>query len=332
MTTGPGPDTSVCDQVAPVVPGLTAAPAEASQAVGAYLSRLQPGASRHTMRQSLEALARLASAGELAAEALPWHRLRYRDTAALRAALVDAEYRPATINVRLAALRGVLREAWRLEQIDSAGYDRAIDIENVPGCALLRGRALPPGEVAALFTGVQKDSTVRGIRDNAVLAVLYGCGMRRAELARARLADLDLAAETLRVHGKGRRERNVAVLEGVRVALEEWLAVRGKRPGALFYALRKGEKLANRALAAGTIRHICQRRAEQSELAPFSPHDLRRSCATELLDQDVDLGTVSQLLGHAETDTTLKYDHRGDRATRRAATRLHVPSARREGG
>ena len=312
-----------------VVPGLTAAPAEAAQAVRAYLTRLQPGASRHTMRQSLEHLASLASAGELAAEALPWHRLRYQDTAALRAALIDAEYRPATINVRLAALRGVLREAWRLELMASDGYKRASDIENVPGSTLLRGRALPPGEMAALFSRVQRDSTVRGVRDNAVLALLYGCGLRRAELARARLADLDLPNETLKVHGKGRRERNVAVVEGVRAALETWIEVRGRRPGALFYATSKGGKLLYRPLVAGTVRHICQRRAAQSDLTPFSPHDLRRSCATELLDQDVDLGTVSHLLGHGETDTTLKYDLRGDRATRRAATRLHVPHARR---
>ena len=329
MTAEPGRPVAPKAPTGPVVPGLEAAPIEAAQAVEAYLNRLQPGASRHTMRQSLEHLARLATTGQLAAHELPWHRLRYQDTAKLRAALIHLDYRPATINVRLAALRGVLREAWRLELMASDGYKRASDLENVPGSTLLRGRALPPGEMSALFTRVQKDSTVRGIRDNAVMAVLYGCGMRRAELARSRLVDLDLANETLRVHGKGRRERNVAVLEGVRVALEVWLERRGARPGALFYATTKGGKLLNRPLKAGTIRHICQRRAEQSGLQPFSPHDLRRSCATELLDQDVDLATVSQLLGHAETNTTVKYDLRGDRATRRAATRLHVPHARR---
>jgi len=87
-----------------------------------------------------------------------------------------------------------------------------------------------------------------------------------------------------------------------------------------------------RGIAPGAIWHICRRRAEQSGLTAFSPHDLRRSCVTDLLDQDVDLVTVSQFLGHAKTDTTRKYDHRGDRAKRRAATRLHIPSARRGGG
>lgn len=312
----------------PLIPGLEATPKESAKAVSAYLGRLAPGESRRTMQKSLEALAKLATTGDLVARELPWHRLRYEETAALRAALIDAEYTPATVNLRLAALRGVLREAWRLELMSSDAYNRASDLENVRGSTLPRGRALPPGEMLALFSRCQKDSTVRGIRDAAVMAMLYGCGMRRAELARARLVDLDLANETLRVHGKGRRERNVAVVEGVRAALERWLTVRGKRQGPLFYATTPHGKLLPRGLAAGTVRHICQRRASQSALQPFSPHDLRRSCATELLDQDVDLATVSQLLGHAKTDTTRKYDHRGDRATRRAATRLHIPSVR----
>ncbi len=315
----------VTDPVA-VIGGLAACELEtAANPVHVYLHRLARGASRSTMSQSLEHLAELATAGEIRAAALPWHRLRYRDTSALRQALVDSEYKPATVNVRLAALRGVLREAWRLELMNADDYQRAADLGNVREDTLLRGRALPAGEISALFAGVQKDSSVRGIRDNAVLAVLYGCGLRRAEVVRARLIDLDLAGETLRVHGKGRRERNVAVLEGVGAALEAWLGIRGQRPGALFYATKRGGELAHRPLAPASIRHICQRRADQGDLAPFSPHDLRRSCATELLEQDVDLSTVSHMLGHSELDTTAKYDYRAERATRRAATRLHIP-------
>ena len=310
----------------PVVSGLVSCGLERSASpLHAYLNRLSPGASRHTMGQSLEHLAGIASGGTIAADRLPWHSLRYRDTAALRAVLIDSDYKPATVNLRLAALRGVLREAWRLGLMAADDYHRARDLENVRNESLLRGRALPPGEVSALFARVQKDTTVRGARDNAVLAVLYGCGLRRAELVRLRLVDVDLEGETLRVHGKGRRERSVAILEGVRAGLEAWIEVRGRRPGALFVATTPGGTLTSRPLAAGTVRHICRRRAAQGELAPFSPHDLRRSCATELLEQDVDLSTVSRLLGHAELDSTARYDYRGERATRRAATKLHIP-------
>jgi len=316
----------------PLIKGLEATPKASVKVVNTYLGRLASGKSRRTIEQSLEHLARLATDGELVARELPWHRLRYEDTATLRSTLIDSEYQPATVNLRIAALRGVLREAWRLELMSSDQFNRASDLESIRATSLLRGRALPPGETMALFSRVQQDGTPRGVRDGAVMAVLYGCGLRRAELTRARLADLDLTNEVLRVHGKGRRERNVAVCGGVREAVERWLKVRGRRQGPLFYATTRHGKLLTRGLVPGTIRHICKRRAEQSKLTSFSPHDLRRSCATELLDQDVDLATVGQLLGHAKTDTTVKYDHRGDRATRRAATRLHIPSTRRGGG
>jgi site-specific recombinase XerD len=313
---------------APVVEGLVASELEdASNPVFVYLHRLQPGASQHTMRQSLEHLAELASGGVLEAAQLPWHALRYRDTAALRQALIAGDYRPATVNLRLAALRGVLREAWRLELMAADDYTRARDVENVPGDSLLRGRALPAGEVSALFATVQKDLGPRGIRDNAVLALLYGCGLRRAELARTRLADLDLAKESLRVIGKGRRDRLVAVVGGVHEALERWVMLRGRRPGPLFLATLRNGALGLNPLSVGSIRHLCQRRAAAGDLEPFSPHDLRRSCATELLEHDVDLATVSRVLGHADLRTTAQYDYRGERATRRAVTQLHVPRA-----
>ena len=84
--------------------------------------------------------------------------------------------------------------------------------------------------------------------------------------------------------------------------LEPRLEVRGRRPSPLCYAATPGGDLVHRPLAASTVRHICRRRADQGELAPFSPHDLGRSCATELFDQDVDLATVSRMLGHSELE------------------------------
>jgi len=312
----------------PAVAGLTACELEdVGNPVLLYLQRMQPGASQRTMRQSLEHLADLASGGEIGALALPWHCLKYSDTAALRRELVELDYRPATINLRLAALRGVLREAWRLELMPADDYQRATDIESVQAKPLPRGRALPAGEVHALFSGVLADSGIRGLRDMAIMALLYGGGLRRAELVRTRLVDLDLVKGTLRVLGKGNRQRNVALVGGVLAAVEGWVKSRGRRPGPLFYSTTRKGELSGQRISPGSVRHLCQRRAQQLELEHFSPHDLRRSCATELLDQDVDLATVSKMLGHSELNTTAKYDFRADRATRKAATHLHVPAA-----
>jgi site-specific recombinase XerC len=292
---------------------------------GRYLARFAAGASRETMRQSLEHLARVASGGELAAAEIPWHRLRYADTSRLRAAIVEV-YSPAGANLRISALRGVLREAWRLGLMAPDDYYRASDLKGVRGSSLPRGRALDSGELRTLFVQCAEDTRPIARRDAAVLALLYGCGLRRAEIVACNLEDLDLEQGTLTVHGKGRRERRVAILGNVERALSEWLEIRGKRRGALFHAFdSRGRKRIARRMTAQAIRRICERRGDVARVRPFSPHDLRRSTISDLLDAGEDLATVQRLVGHAKVDTTSKYDRRGDRATRRASGRLHVP-------
>src|SRR5438105_10945478 len=107
------------------------------------------------MRGALDLLAGLLG-GEPDALALDWAALRYQHTAAVRAALA-ARYAPATANKMLAALRGVLREAWRLGYVSAEDYRRAADLAPVRGTTLPRGRALTVGELRALFAAVAED-------------------------------------------------------------------------------------------------------------------------------------------------------------------------------
>ena len=144
--------------------------------------------------------ARLPEDG-LDAWTLPWAQLRYAHTHAIRATLAE-KYAPATANRYLAALRGVLREAWRLGQMTGEDLARAVDLPPVRGTRLPAGRAVTAGELAALFASCEP--TPGGVRDAALLAVLYGSGMRRAEVAALRLDDFDAEQASLRVlRGKG---------------------------------------------------------------------------------------------------------------------------------
>src|SRR3989454_6766863 len=158
-----------------------------------YIASLAPG-SRRTMRQALDVIAGLLTGGCADAETLDWSALRYPHTQAVRAALAE-RYQPATANKMLAALRGVLREAWRLGYVSAEEYHRAVDLAAVRGPTLPRGRALTVGELRALFAAVAEDARpATRARDAALLAGLYGGGVGRAEAVTFDVADYD--AET----------------------------------------------------------------------------------------------------------------------------------------
>lgn len=299
-------------------------PANASEHPAAvYLARLAPG-SRRTMRAALATIAGLLSDGAVDCFALPWHLLRYQHTQAVRALLV-ARYAPATVNKHLAAVRGVLKEAWRLGLMAAGDYQRAGDLPGVRSGTLLRGRALTPGELRALFA-VCADGSPAGVRDAALLAVLYGGGLRRAEVVSLDMSDYlpETGALTVR-HGKGEKARIVYLTGGAQGAMAAWWPVRGPDPGTLFLPINKGGRIVPRRMTDQAILAILQRRAVQAGVGHFSPHDLRRTFISDLLDAGADIATVQKLAGHASVATTGRYDRRGEHAKMRAATLLHVP-------
>src|SRR5438105_28648 len=147
------------------------------QPVAVYLARLAPS-SRRTMRAALDSIASLLSDDRCDAWSLAWEKLRYRHTTAVRALLADGRYAPSTANRHLAALRGVLKECWRLGYVTAEDFSRAADLEPVRGSRLPRGRALQPGEVRALFAACEDDDRKKpamAARDAAILALLYTC-------------------------------------------------------------------------------------------------------------------------------------------------------------
>ena len=181
-----------------------------------YLGQLAPG-SRRTMRGALDTLARLLSGGAADALTLEWSHLRYQHTAALRTLLAE-RYAPATANKMLAALRGALKEAWRLEQMAAEEYRRAADLETIGGTRPPRGRALGADEMSALFRACAADPTAAGARDAALLAVLY-LGLRRSEVVALDLRDYTPRTEELLVRaGKGGKPRTAYAAAGARRA------------------------------------------------------------------------------------------------------------------
>jgi integrase len=302
-----------------VVAGETL-PADRNPAL-VYVASLAPG-SRRTMRTALDIIAAMIAPG-VGAKMFPWHRLRYQHGAAVRSQLAET-YAPATANKMLAALRSVMKHAFALGLIDADEYERVRHFESVRGARVPRGRALPNGELRALF-GACEGSTPGGARNAALLAILYGGGLRRSEVVALDLGDFDGDTGQLVVNGKGNKQRIVFVTNGARHALDAWLVRRGPEPGPLFFPVGKGGKIDVRRMTDQSVLDVLRRLARRAGIPRFSPHDLRRTFIGDMLDLGIDISTVQQLAGHAQVTTTARYDRRGEHVRRRAAEMLHVP-------
>lgn len=294
-----------------------------------YLSRLSPG-SRRTMHSSLNLIASLLTGGRADAITCPWGLVRYQHAAAVRSALTDLGHSHATINRHLAAFRGVIRECWRLGLIDAETRERTLDVDRSRGSSLPAGRMVEAGELSALFRACADDHTLAGRRDAALLAVAFGCGLRRAEIAGLELAGYEPSSGELRVRGKGGKERLVFVTGSAKEAVADWLTIRGYEAGPLFLVVTHGGKISsgglrNRKLSTDAIYRIFLRRAEQAAVASCTPHDARRSFISLVLDATGDLAAAQRLAGHASPTQTAAYDRRPQEAMRRAAEAVHVP-------
>lgn len=292
-----------------------------------YLASLS-SSSRRTMGNALDAIAQLVT-GDPVARALdiPWAEVRYEHSQYLRTLLAE-RYAPATANRHLSALRGVLREAWRLGQVTAEDYHRAIDVKPVRGSRLPAGRALGVGEIRALF-GVCGDDVI-GLRNAALVAILYGAGLRRAEAVALDVEDFDADEGLLRVrHGKGNKQRTSYLATGGVEVIERWLEQRGDGAGPLLRPITRGGRVLDRRMSAQTVLDALRALAKKAGVSSFSPHDLRRSWASDLLDAGADVVTVSKLAGHASSETTGRYDRRPETAKRKASQLLHLPIAGR---
>lgn len=145
-------------------------------------------------------------------------------------------------------------------------------------------------------------------RDRALLELLYSSGLRLSELVNLNLAELDLAAGTVRVTGKGRKVRDVPVGAKARVALRDWLVARAQLTGAeeqAVFIARNGRRLGARA-----IQMRLQGWAKRQGMGmPVHPHMLRHSFASHVLESSGDLRAVQEMLGHANISTTQIYTH-----------------------
>lgn len=160
------------------------------------------------------------------------------------------------------------------------------------------------------------------LRATAVVETLYGSGLRAAELVGLDRADIDFAAETIRVRGKGGRERILPLGRAERTALEHYLAARRQPTAGPVFLNRQGGRLTTRSVQK-IVRKALSRAADA---AATNPHALRHAFATHLLERGADLRAVQELLGHASLATTQVYTHVTVERLRKVYDRAHPRS------
>lgn len=162
-----------------------------------------------------------------------------------------------------------------------------------------------------------------------MLAILYGVGLRRSEAVALDVSDYDVESGALTVRsGKGNKARMGYVPSGAREAVALWLEARGEEVGPLLLPVLKSGRIVHRRLTDQAVLMILMKRAEQAGVKHLSPHDLRRTFISDLLEAGADISTVQKMAGHANVQTTTRYDRRGEKAKQKAAELLHVPFGR----
>jgi integrase/recombinase XerC len=234
--------------------------------------------------------------------------------------LTTRQYAKRTIARKASALRRWFD--W-LRRSGAVGIDPSVGLRAPSGDGRLP-RVLHDEEVHALLdqpvsVAADDDPVVRA-RDDAVLELLYGSGLRVAELCSLRPEDLDTAHRVLRVWGKGAKQRRVPMSVPAAGAVDRWLSwgrdrmVTADTPVDAVFVNRRGRRLTPR-----DVRRIVDHRAA----APTHPHALRHTFATHLLDGGADLRAVQELLGHADLATTQLYTHVSKERLRRVVQETH---------
>ncbi|SLM19452.1 Tyrosine recombinase XerC [uncultured spirochete] len=235
--------------------------------------------------------------------------------------LVMEKRAPASVNRTLSAVRGFYRYRLRFH---ADAKDPAREVENVPA-----GRPLPSflfeEETKIFLDGIDGEG-FRDVRDRALLEVMYSTGCRVSELCGMQLARLNLSADSIRVKGKGSKERLVFLCDSAVQAIKRYLPYRAALMRRLgieehnkIFINAKGHPLSTR----GAEKIVEKRRLQAGIKKHLTPHTFRHSFATHLVAAGADMRVVQEMLGHSSISTTQVYAHVDMERLRRVYEQAH---------
>lgn len=286
-----------------------------------YLLSLSSVASR---RETQTRLNRIAALDGLDAESYPWHQLDATKTLTVISQLESEGLSYSTINLYLSTIKGVAKSAWRANLLDGDALAKIKDIPNRKGSRIKAGQAISKTDVEKLIETCEKDKN-KAISSRNKLIIMLGffMGLRRDEIAKLKVSNIDRAIGELSVIGKGNKERIIPIPSLLMPVIEDWLAHRTEALLVLkvksdylfggFTSNGKTEKETPKHMNGlsgvmiwNIIKDVCLRSGIDFNSLP-SPHDMRRTAITNWLDKG-EPRVAQALAGHGHIQTTMGYD------------------------
>ena len=277
----------------------------------AYITRLSSLGSKRTVMSSLRIVAKML--GFSGIDNCPWQELKRPHILQILFNLSEKGLSPATQNSYLSSIKGVCEEAWMLELMSADDYQKIYKIPSVKGSRLASGRALEPTEVAALMSACSINGCSASIRDKAIVALLIGCGLRKAEVTSLKVEDINWKESAFNVIGKGNKQAKCFMPAQTALAVQCWLKIRGEHTGYIFSRILKNGTILDTPITGQGITYILKKRGAAAQIDEFAPHDTRRTFATRMFESGADALIVQAAMRHANLDTTRRYDFRGEK-------------------
>tara|TARA_R110001583_G_scaffold159747_1_gene311613 strand:- start:9214 stop:10131 length:918 start_codon:yes stop_codon:yes gene_type:complete len=286
-----------------------------------YLGRLAPN-SRRSIKSQLYKVAEIMEWPPDKRDEM-FHQVDYQTACQIKVELIQHGSSSKSVNRAMSAIRNVVKVGVIMGLVPENQLIQlsAIKLEKT---SQHQGNPLNATQVNALFTYLNKHTSIIDVRNQAIFALLLGAGLRRSELTALYLKDLTLHERQLVVQkGKGNKRRTAFLPKWCVEHVYSWLLLRGDDAGYLFNPVNKTNRInIKRGITTESVYLLVRNTAKQVGLGNVSPHDLRRTYITRLLEQNIDLNTVRLMAGHEDISTTVVYDKRDNKVMQKAASSL----------
>lgn len=285
-----------------------------------YLNSFQSENSKRSMTSALDVVSRVI--GFANHHYVPWHEFDHAKLLIVRNRFLsqkkengELKYSPATINNYLTAIRGVCRQAWKLGKMDHEVFMKVLDEKPVSGKRHKEREKFTISELGLVVSYFTNKDGTKAFRDGVIFALLTGTGIRRSELVKLEVSDVLRRKQSIRVKGKGNKERIVPVQKNAFDLVLKWIEDwRGDHAGPLFSRIYKNEQIGEEKLRPHSVNYIFEQMVKelwQNDVLrnkhKFNPHNFRHSFATLLREKTDDISRIQEILGHSDLKTTVGY-------------------------